>query len=96
MALKISTFKQFQMSDEDNENFREANRASRKAARIAKAVAYEDLYAKLDSRERIKMVYKHAETRDRRSKDISDMPFINRLEGQILTVGSEIIQIWLT
>ena len=29
-------------------------------------------------------------------KDISDMDFINSLEGNILTVGSEIIQRWLT
>ena len=42
------------------------------------------------------MVYKLAKTRERRSKDISDMPFINSLEGQMLTVGSEIIQRWLT
>ena len=41
------------------------------------------------------MVYKLAKTRDRRSKDISDMPFSNSLEGQMLTVGSEIIQRWL-
>ena len=34
--------------------------------------------------------------RERRSKDISDMPFINSSEGQILTVGSDIIQRWLT
>ena len=98
MALKRATFKQFQMtkSDEDKKKFSEANRASRKAVRIAKAAAYEDLYAKVDSREGIKMVYKLAKTRDRRSKDISDMPFINSLKGQILTVGSEIIQRWLT
>ena len=81
MALKRATFKQFQMnkSDENKEKFREANRASRKAVRIAKDAAYEDLYAKLDSREGIKMVYKLAKTRERRSKDISDMPFINSL-----------------
>ena len=42
------------------------------------------------------MVYKLAKTRERRSKDISDMPFINSLEGQILTVESDIIQRWLT
>ena len=42
------------------------------------------------------MVYTLVKTRYRRSKDISDMPFINSLEGQILTVGSEIIQRWLT
>ena len=38
MALKRATFKQFQMkkSDENKEKFREANRASRKAVRIAK------------------------------------------------------------
>ena len=42
------------------------------------------------------MVYKLAKTRDSRSKDISDMTFINILEGQILTVGSEIVLRWLT
>ena len=76
MALKRATFKQFQMnkSDENKYKFREANRASRKAVRIA----YEDLYAKLDSRKGIKMVYKLAKTRERRSN--------NSLDGQILTV----------
>ena len=69
-------------SDENKEKFREANRASRKAVRITKDAAYEDLYAKLDSREGIKMVYTLAKTRERRSKDISDMPFINSLESQ--------------
>ena len=54
-------------SDENKEKFREANRASRKAVRIAKDAAYEDLYTKLDSR-----------------------------EGQILTVGSDIMLRWLT
>ena len=98
VALKRATFKQFQMnkSDENKQKFRDANGASRKAVRIAKGAAYEDLYAKLDSRERIKMVYKLANTRKRRSKDISDMPFINSLEGQILTVEIDIIQRWLT
>ena len=66
----------YNYSDEHKENFREANRASRKAVRIAKAAVYEDLYANLDSREGINMVYKLANTRDRRY--ISDMPFINR------------------
>ena len=42
------------------------------------------------------MVYKLAKTRERRSKYISDMPFVNSLEGQILTVESDIIQRWLT
>ena len=83
-------------SDENKEKFREANRASRKAVRIAEDAAYEDLYTKLDSREGIKMVYKLAKTTDRRTKDISDMPFINSLEGQILTVGSDIMLRWLT
>ena len=98
VALKRATFKEFQMnkSDENKEKFREANRASRKAVRIAKDAAYEDLYTKLDSREGIKMVYKLAKTRDRRTKDISDMPLINSLEGQILTVGSDIMLRWLT
>ncbi len=42
---KSNTFEQFQMnkSDENKEKFREANRARRKAVRIAKLIAYEDL-----------------------------------------------------
>ena len=82
--------------DENKEKRREANRAIRKAVRLAKAPAYEDLYAKLYSSEVINMVYKFAKTRDRRSTDISDMLFINILEGQILTVGSKIILRWMT
>ena len=50
----------------------------------------------MNSRERIKMVYKLAKTRDRRSKYISDMPFFISLEGQILTEGSDIILRWQT
>ena len=96
--LKRGTFKEFQMnkSDENKVKFREANRASRNAVRMANDAAYADLYTKLDSRDRIKMVYKLAKTGDRRSKYISDMHFINSLDGQILTVGSEIMLIWLT
>ena len=61
VALKRATFKQFQMKKSDEKKkFREANRASRKPVRIAKDAAYEDLYAKLDSREGIKMVYMQA------------------------------------
>ena len=98
MALKIAIFKQFQMNkcDKNKEKFRKANRARRKAVRIAKAAAYEDLYAKFDSREGIKMLYKLTKTRDRRSKYIADMPFINSLEGQIITAGSEITIGWMT
>ena len=37
------------------------------------------------------MVYKLADTIDRRSEEISDMPFINHLEDLIITVVKEII-----
>ena len=96
VALKRATFKQFHMnkSDENKEKFREANRASRKAVRIAQVAAYEDLFAKLDSREGIKMVYKLAKTRKRRSKDSPDMPFINILAGQILTYNTKMADIF--
>ena len=42
------------------------------------------------------MVYKLAKTRDRKTKYISYMPFINSLEGQIPTVGSDIMLRCLT
>ena len=57
-------------SDENKEKFREANRTSRDAVIVAKDAAYEELYAKLDSREGIKMVYNLGKTRERKSKDI--------------------------
>ena len=49
-----------------------------------------------DSREGINMIFTLAKTRAMRSTYISDMYFINSLEGHILTVGSEIILRWLT
>ena len=42
------------------------------------------------------MVYKLARTRDRRIKEISAMSFMNSMEGQILTVGIDIMLRWLT
>ena len=60
-------------SEENKEKCREANVNSRKSVnqlelRTAKAPAYEYLYGKLDSRKRIKMVYRLAKTSGRRSK----------------------------
>ena len=48
------------------------------------------------SREWIKLEYKTGKTRDMRTKFISDMPFVNSLEGQIFTVETEIMLRWLT
>ena len=51
MTLIRAKFKQLPMtnSEENKEKFREANRASRKAVRTAKAAVCEDRCAKLDS-----------------------------------------------
>ena len=58
------------------------------------AVAYADFYARLDSREGIETAYMLAIPRDRRTKHISAMHFVNKLEGQMLTEGSDMTDIF--
>ena len=56
---------------------------------MAKEEAYEELYTKLDTREGAKIIYKLAKSRDRRSRDISDIAYVKDEDGTILTESGE-------
>ncbi len=72
---KEEAFKAYQkyMSEEQHCAYKEANKAAKRAVAMAKEEAYEELYARLDTREGAKIIYKLAKSRDRRSRDISDI-----------------------
>ena len=61
---------------------------------MAKEEAYEELYTKLDTREGAKIIYKLAKSRDRRSRDISDIAYVKDEHGAILTESGKIKQRW--
>ena len=61
---------------------------------MAKEEAYEELYTKLDTREGSKIIYKLARSRDRRSRDISDISYVKDEDGTILTESGKIKGKW--
>ena len=89
-------FKQYQQSrcDEDKDDFREANKRAKRGVAKAKESAYKDLYDKLDSIDGQKMIYKLSKTRERRTRDLTDIAYINDSNGTILTDEDEIKARW--
>ena len=61
---------------------------------MAKEEAYEELYTKLDTREGAKIIYKLAKSRDRRSRDMSDIAYVKDEDGTILTESGKIKGRW--
>ena len=62
--------------DEDKEVFREANKRAKREVAKAKESAYKDLYDKLDSIEGQKIIYKLSKTRERRTRDLTDIKLL--------------------
>ena len=60
----------------------------------AKEIAYKDLYDKLDSIEAQKIIYKLSKTRERRTRDLTDIAYIKDSNGSILTDADEIKARW--
>ena len=60
----------------------------------AKESTYNDIYDKLDSREGQNIIYKLAETRERRTRDLTDITYIKDCNGTILTDDDEIKARW--
>ena len=77
-TLEEEAFKAYQndKSEEQHCAYKEANKAVKRAVAMAKEEAYEELYTKLDTREGAKIIYKLAKSRDRRSRDISDIAYV--------------------
>ena len=93
---KRMKFKQYQQSrcDEDKEEFKEANKRAHREVAKAKESAYKDLYDKLDSIEGNTIIYKLSTTRDRRTRDLTDIVYIKDSNGTILTDEDEIKARW--
>ena len=89
-------FKQYQQSrcDEDKEEFKEANKRAKREVAKAKESAYKDLYDKLDSIEWQTIIYKLSKTRERRTRDLTDIAYIKDSNGTILTDEDEIKARW--
>ena len=70
-------FKQYQQSrcDEDKEDFKEANKRAKREIAKAKERGYKDLYDKLDSIEEQTFIYKLCKTRERRTRDLTDIAY---------------------
>ena len=76
----VQTF-QKDKSEEQHCAYKEANKAAKRAVAMAKEEAYEELYTKLDTREGAKIIlYKLAKSRDRRSRDLSDIMLRTNME----------------
>ena len=95
-TAKEEAFKAYQkyMSEEQHCAYKEANKAAKRAVAMAKEEAYEELYARLDTREGAKIIYKLAKSRDRRSRDISDIAYVKDEDGTILTESGKIKGRW--
>ena len=93
---KEEAFKAYQKdkSEEQHCAYKEANKAAKRAVAIAKEEAYDELYTKLDTREGAKIIYKLAKSRDRRSRDISDIAYVKDEHGTILTESGKIKERW--
>ena len=93
---KSLKFKKYQQSrcDEDKEVFREVNKRAKREVAKAKESAYKDLYDKLDSIEGQKIIYKLSKTRERRTRDLTDIAYIMESNGTILTDEDEIKARW--
>ena len=89
-------FKKYQESrcDEDKEVFREANKRAKREIAKTKESAYKDLYDKLDSIEGQTTIYKLSKTRERRTRDLTDIAYIKDSNGTILTDEDEIKARW--
>ena len=61
---------------------------------MIKEEAYDELYTKLHTREGAKIIYKLAKSRDRRSRDISDIAYVKDEDGTILTESGKIKGRW--
>ena len=76
--------------DEDKEVFREVNKRAKREVAKAKESADKYLYDKLDSIEGQKNIYKLSKTRERRTRDLTDIAYIKDSNGTILTDEDEI------
>ncbi|KAK9671053.1 hypothetical protein RND81_12G003600 [Saponaria officinalis] len=82
------------MSDENFEKYKEARRAAKKTVRDARAKVNQEMYAKLDTKEGEKDIYKLARIRDRKTKDIGRVRCVKDMDNKVLVHDIEIKGRW--
>ncbi len=96
ITAKEEAFKAYQKekSEEQHCAYKEANKAVKRAVAMIKEEAYDELYTKLHTWEGAKIIYKLTKSRDRRSRDISDIAYVKDEDGTILTESGKIKGRW--
>ncbi|GJT36229.1 retrovirus-related pol polyprotein LINE-1 [Tanacetum coccineum] len=102
IAVKQARFRELLLCQEGNEEerlraherYKEAKRQAKKVIAQAKEKAYEDLYKKLDSKERANDIFRIAKAKERRKRDTWDICFIKDEEGRTITDEEEIRKRW--
>ena len=93
---KKIAFKRYQQTkaEQDQRLYREASKEAKKSVAIAKEHAFEELNYKLDSKEGPQIIYKLAKSRERRTRELTDVAFVKDRDGKILTYGESIPTRW--
>jgi hypothetical protein len=81
-------------SEESKQEYKESHSKVKVEVAKAKQKAYDDLYARLDSREGDNDIYRMARQRDRDGKDVQQIRVIKDKDGRVLTEASRVLQRW--
>ncbi|XP_056690259.1 uncharacterized protein [Spinacia oleracea] len=81
-------------SDENYEKYKEAKREAKKVVREARAKVNHDLYARLDTKEGEKDIYRLARMRDRKTRDIGRIKCVKDVDQKVLVGDKEIKDRW--
>ncbi|KAI8564244.1 hypothetical protein RHMOL_Rhmol03G0166800 [Rhododendron molle] len=96
VKAKKESFKKWQ-KDRKEENFqgyKQASKEAKKAVREAKLKAYENFYNRLDSKDGEKIIYKLAKSRERRTRDVSQVKCIKDSDSVVLVKDEAIRDRW--
>ena len=81
-----------------NENtkkvFKEKKSKAKKAVAMAKACVYDDLYARLETKEGEKELYRLARQRDRAGKDVQHVRVIKDDNGNVMVNSEAVLKKW--
>lgn len=81
-------------SADNIEKYRMAKKAAKRAVSEARGRAYEDLYQRLDTKERKRDIYKMAKIRERKTRDVDQVKCIKDGAGQLLVKDEAIKHRW--
>ncbi|KAL6579357.1 hypothetical protein OROMI_009573 [Orobanche minor] len=81
-------------SDENYERYKKARTEAKKAVRNARSKVNKELYARLDTKEGEKDIYKLVRMRDRKTRDIGKVKCVKDTDQKVLVQDKEIKERW--